>query len=154
MGAMAIGTTVAVAIHQMAVIYVQRSADFSVAFQAYLVPYNSSGPGMACTAILAERSMQDIAEYRLFITAMRAVTGQTTLYHNRESFVLVVNFRVRMTGFAELLRRLIQQLIIIRLMGLVAGITLPLCIWCVGVFIFLCQIGVTLKTTGGIFTFH
>ena len=69
--------------------------------------------------------MQDILDHRRPIAAMRAMTGSTVLHvHGKVGMFLLHGLR-RVATLAEFPNRLDQQIIIGRLMGIMAGRALP-----------------------------
>jgi len=90
--------------------------------------------------------MQDIANHRLSVAAMGAVTGSTVAQFGREVGMFLLNRGQRMTAKAERLGILDQQGRIGRLVRLMAGVALPVGEGSVGMLELSGQIGVTSET--------
>jgi hypothetical protein len=138
---MASGTTVFPVPHQMIVGGRHLFLDIIMTAKAGIDAYRNTLAFMAIIAAFGIGGVQDILDHCRPVAAMGAVTGRAILHFQRKVGVLLLDQLRRVTALAELLDRLDKQVIIDRLMRIMAGGALAFGIWRMGVLELLGQIG-------------
>lgn len=121
MGAVAAKAAAAFADHQMTAQGSGTFSDIGMTFQTDFRTDLCPGFGVALTAALLERGMQDITEQSFSVTAVWMVARETVGYLFRETGAPFMKPGLLVTAGADLLRRLPQQPVIIRTMRIMTG---------------------------------
>jgi len=115
-------------------------------FETGIDQHRDTFAGMAILTSLSKGLVQNIADQRRTVTAMGVVAGTAAAKFNRKVRVLLAHCSKLVTTQAERLDLLGQQIGKARLMRLMAGVTLSLSVWHMGILEFLGHFGVAVET--------
>lgn len=131
MGAVAVDTTVAVLVGKVIMHLQAGITDILMAADTDILMNSIPAAIVAVGAAICKGRVQNIPDYPFPVAAVRIVAGQTALDSDRKITVQPIHLSGTMTALAYFLGISPQQLIIIRGVRKVAGITLSLPIWLV-----------------------